>query len=426
MPPTPGTVRRLTEIESEEVSLVDRAANKRRFLVFKRAGTEQQVELMPDALQLTLSKDVKKAALDALAKPLDALTALITKVEGSSEVDEPGVLPEAVVTDALGVSQAIVAAVADGREADEVQKAIERAKDAGVAAKIMRRVVETTKGLAQYFKGDGKLDARALTTLKSIGHGLTAMVARCTIKAEEDELPASVIELPEDPSKAVGVAVHVLQDVVDTGTAVAAALEAAEPGSVMKAGHARAVLRVSKTVQGLVEKFPADVIAAVQAAETAGPLANVTKASSPADVAMALCKVIEDLPGVPPEVLSRVHELSMAVDPYVMKQEQPVAPAVPETPPPALSTAPAPAVPVTAPSVPPEVTEALVELRKARTTIDSLSGEVARLRKAVEPPASRPAEQPAGSASPVVPLHPQNYNDPEYKAAVAKAGGPKY
>jgi len=303
--------------------MVDRPANKRKFLVFKRAdGTEQRVELMSTDTKLTLNKETKQSVLAALASPLDLLTTLVAKVETALETDELLALPESLVTDALGIGQAVVATVAPSlqHEVEAAQQAIELAKSAGTGATIMKNVIEAANAAAAKLEEPtGKLNAETLAVVKRIHAGLSVLKARfpVSLTKSEDDLPAPALALPSDLGKASGVAARVLREVADTGAAVLKAMEALESGTLLKAGPVRAIVRMSDSAQALEEKFPAEAAADVAVSVSKARLVELAKGmASPADVAMALAGVIKELPGTPQDIMDAVGALCEMIAPY--------------------------------------------------------------------------------------------------------------
>ena len=107
---SPQQVNRLLDMVVEEVSLVDRAANRRRFLVVKRStdmedtesqgpddGGEDQTETPPadaDATE-TPQAAVDEATVHAAVEALEALTAAVELLDGAEGEDAEAQLAEA-------------------------------------------------------------------------------------------------------------------------------------------------------------------------------------------------------------------------------------------------------------------------------------------------------------------------------------------
>lgn len=87
-----GAKTRLLDIEVEEVSFVDRAANKRRFLTVKQRGDDMD----KDKTKLRLSTTVKESLLAKLTKALEGLVPLCDAVKDAEVVadGEEGTTPQ--------------------------------------------------------------------------------------------------------------------------------------------------------------------------------------------------------------------------------------------------------------------------------------------------------------------------------------------
>jgi hypothetical protein len=94
-----GAKFRLHEIDVEEVSLVDRPANRHRFLVIK-----QEKE---SAMKIKLSEAVKKSLLETLAPPLAEFAALVSAVKDAEGTDEV-IVPNEVHSNLLSVVKSLV------------------------------------------------------------------------------------------------------------------------------------------------------------------------------------------------------------------------------------------------------------------------------------------------------------------------------
>jgi hypothetical protein len=99
---------RLSEMITQEVSMVDAAANLRRFVVVKRNDTmSEQVA----KVALRLPPEAKRGIMDGLATALDKLTALATVVGDAEEDAQVFVPPD--LGDALRQCSELVAGLAD-------------------------------------------------------------------------------------------------------------------------------------------------------------------------------------------------------------------------------------------------------------------------------------------------------------------------
>lgn len=99
---------RLSDMQTQEVSIVDAAANLRRFVVVKRnSDMSDQKETAKVALRLPT--EAKQGIMDSLGQALDKLTALATMV-GEAEADDAAAVP-ADLTIALTQTGESIAAV---------------------------------------------------------------------------------------------------------------------------------------------------------------------------------------------------------------------------------------------------------------------------------------------------------------------------
>lgn len=81
---------RLTDMMVQECSVVDAAANLRKFVLIKRDDTMGDTNVQKEALKLPSA--AKQGIMDGLAQALDKLTALATLV-GDAEVDDAAAVP---------------------------------------------------------------------------------------------------------------------------------------------------------------------------------------------------------------------------------------------------------------------------------------------------------------------------------------------
>lgn len=83
---------RLSNMNTQEVSLVDNAANKRRFVIVKRDGVmSDKKPVAKDGLRLP--SEAKQGIMDGLSQVLDKVTALATMV-GEAETDDQAAVPD--------------------------------------------------------------------------------------------------------------------------------------------------------------------------------------------------------------------------------------------------------------------------------------------------------------------------------------------
>lgn len=98
---------RLTDMEINEVSAVDAAANQRRWIITKGLQMKTKIAKM----ELALPEAAKQGLMDAVAQGLDQLTAIATAV-GDAKVDEAAAVPEALCAAMKEVAEALAGAAA--------------------------------------------------------------------------------------------------------------------------------------------------------------------------------------------------------------------------------------------------------------------------------------------------------------------------
>lgn len=115
---------RLRDMETREVSLVDRAANKRKFLIVKRGdampvpdlpeltvgddGQLTQIEGGQDRPVFKLRSEWKEKIASAATSALEKIEDLIQAIKGAEETDEEGIeFPAEVLSEIQGIADAI-------------------------------------------------------------------------------------------------------------------------------------------------------------------------------------------------------------------------------------------------------------------------------------------------------------------------------
>lgn len=101
-----STTNRLTDMVVKEVSLVDRAANKRQFLITKRDGSHMASKLVADGRGGFITTEVTKAdetpaapvVVAAVVAPVAATVAPTAEVEKAETLDKLSALAERVLT----------------------------------------------------------------------------------------------------------------------------------------------------------------------------------------------------------------------------------------------------------------------------------------------------------------------------------------
>jgi hypothetical protein len=169
---TDAGVHRLVDMVVEEVSLVDRAANKHRFLVVKRRDSmadEDTKQPPPDAQDPKdgpppkKKKPTKKADADVLAIATDALDTLTTAVERLGEADdaETQSVAEALVGELAEVAAAL--AEAAGLDTDDDEETEKREHVTATIGEVRGLLGKVSAALAAVKAADGSVDPVADT-----------------------------------------------------------------------------------------------------------------------------------------------------------------------------------------------------------------------------------------------------------------------
>jgi hypothetical protein len=160
---------RLRGFEIDEVSLVDLAANMRRFLILKRKGEEMADDPKPIEKQ-QIPAPVKQAALRMLTKTLERMMELANKVKEAPEgEDEDGKMPPEFGKELRDIGQALNAALDDEKYPGAEAKADEGEEDEEDGmAKTLGEVIGRLQSVAACLKGAAPSDD-ALKELKAIG-----------------------------------------------------------------------------------------------------------------------------------------------------------------------------------------------------------------------------------------------------------------
>lgn len=166
---------KLTKLVVDEVSLVDRGANAKTFLLTKRAptmsDTEKPAEVASDTTEPAPAEDVSKAAEVAAAAQAEviakAVNEAVAKAKAAAEAEVAAAKDAAAETvkKALEEKVALEKRLADAAEAAEVAEAVQKAatnfKNLPVKPDVLGRDLRAVR------KADGALADRLETLLKA-------------------------------------------------------------------------------------------------------------------------------------------------------------------------------------------------------------------------------------------------------------------
>lgn len=227
---------RLHDIIVEEVSLVDRAANKRRFLVVKRSGPSCTTE----GSSMKLATGSKENILASLAKAIESAVTLVNKVKDADEVtdvekaesideeilsilenlqsasDTLEVKPvqlsavSAVATDKLKAIATIISSVADADSPQALEsmiaKLMEVSKAEGAASHTLKQIGEVSMDLAEQVASGDDLSEETVEKISQLASSLNGLVKKQSSVAEttsEDSMKTNVNK-SEDATEQTG------------------------------------------------------------------------------------------------------------------------------------------------------------------------------------------------------------------------------
>jgi len=189
-----GARFRLREMIINEVSYVDRAANKRRFLLVKRAsgpgeamGAKNQAgDKKPDAKLddqaknsvLSLTSATKNTMAEGLTGALGRMVEVANAIKGAEEVEEDDkvVLP-------IDIGKQLRSAVAS---VAEVAGAVFKRED-NQAVDALMKVAETSMMLAEAVAEEGEISAEVVARTKQMSELLLAVADRCDDDTDVDD-----------------------------------------------------------------------------------------------------------------------------------------------------------------------------------------------------------------------------------------------
>jgi len=202
---------RLSEILVEEVSLVDRAANKRHFLIVKRGGAmadEAQKDggasVGPTAKQgeLTIPTPVKEGLMRIVTEATERLVSVGNEVRGAQESAEQSAepVPAELATEIKTISDLLRGALSRypspmSTEATEGAAPTEKAD--GPVSQALRAVGETAVSLATRAAEMDALDGPTLAAVRNLAAQLNALTEKYP-QPTAGAVPSGAVEMEKD------------------------------------------------------------------------------------------------------------------------------------------------------------------------------------------------------------------------------------
>ena len=275
-----GARFRLRDILVEEVSLVDRAANKRRFLVVKSGSTMSKTDEPESVAKVDLPKPVKEGLLRMLTEALERLVSVANLVRDANETEEQmqQPVPKSVGAEITKVCELLQGALEKypspvaGRDATAKDGVIVETDGAQMANMLGSMLGDEMPEAAR--ANLSALGSEAADKLKVLASVL-AMIA----EAESPEALAQMANRLLGVGKALkaeGTASRVLATVADAAQALstdASKADALEADTVIK------IRQLAASLNELVEKYPSPVAGAADG----GDMDPTTKQDTPAD-----------------------------------------------------------------------------------------------------------------------------------------------
>lgn len=170
----------LSDIDVEEVSIVDHAANKRRFLIIKNRGVDmggKKEEVSKEGF--SLKSETKAAAAAALSESLGYLVKVAESVKGSTEAEDgAALLPNEILKSLQVVSKGISKLLI----AHSVEKGVSE------LAEVLVTVSESTLSLAEEIAVDGEVKEDVVAKMAEVSDLMSAVMK----KLKGEEAPAEV------------------------------------------------------------------------------------------------------------------------------------------------------------------------------------------------------------------------------------------
>jgi hypothetical protein len=346
---------RLSEILVEEVSLVDRAANRRRFLVVKHGGTmegdSRAAEEQPTAkAELSLPTPVKEGLMRVVTEATERLVSIGNMIRGAQETAEANAqpVPAELATEVQTISDLLRGALSrypspmsDGAAAEPGEAAMAE-KAGGAVAQALSTIAATASEIAQRASGAETLDGATLAAVRNLAAQLNALAERYP-QPTAGAAPSGAVEMEKESATS--------EKATETATAVAPPV-VAEAGAVLAApaeqeSHKEMDTKLSRVGSEAGDKLAVIAQAITRIAEATTPDELVSIRNQVAGVAKSLTGLSDDeLETVSKAVgPSRLMRVLAALRPIFAMLEQTEGTAGDETPGAALADA---ATPVTA------------------------------------------------------------------------------
>lgn len=276
-----GARFRLRDILVEEVSLVDRAANKRRFLVVKSGSTMAKTEETVSVAKVDLPKPVKEGLLRMLTEALERLVSVANLVRDAKETEEQmeQPVPKPLGAEILKVCELLQGALEKypspvaGRDATTKDGMVIESDGAQLANMLGGMLGEDMPAAAR--TNLSAMGSEAADKLKVIAN-VIAMIAEAESPEQLEQMASRMLGIGK-ALKSEGTASRVLAQVADAAKALsgdAAKADELEPNTVIK------IRQLAASLNELVEKYPSPV--AGKAAD-GGDMDPTTKQDTPAD-----------------------------------------------------------------------------------------------------------------------------------------------
>lgn len=242
-----GAKARLRDILVEELSIVGRAANKRKFLIIKSAGSTQMTD--PNATEiakgLKLSGAVRDALTGVLKDALERLVGTAKAIEAAESDDQATSVPADLTKELKAVYDLLGAELAKSGEEPKTAMAD------GMAG-ALKEIAEVAMSLAAAAAED-KLPKDYQATIKNLVAMLSGMAEKPSEPAG-DKYPEPAAKADE-PAAEPTVAAPAAEPAAEPSTAPVAEPAAAEPAVAADPAAADPLADVAKSVAGLAEQI---------------------------------------------------------------------------------------------------------------------------------------------------------------------------
>jgi hypothetical protein len=228
-----GAKFRLKDIEVEEVSIVDRAANRRKFLVVKRGSA------MSDEIKKV--EEQAPTVLQALSDGLGKLVGIVERVKQAMETT-----PE--VEKSLDSSLASELHLVGTSLLKVAEIPVDTSKAEGVLTQTLRSVAETAMSIAQSVAESAQLKPSDL-------EGVKALAAKLMSVCESYPSPVTQGEDAE-LEKAEGILSRTLRQVSEQAMSLA---QSVGESTELKSDDLDAVKAISDKLKSVIDKYPSPV-----------------------------------------------------------------------------------------------------------------------------------------------------------------------